>query len=31
VIDEKTARESGEQQAMRLLQDLLGAEKIGES
>jgi DNA polymerase-3 subunit gamma/tau len=30
VIDEKTARESGEQQAMRLLQDALGAEKIGE-
>jgi DNA polymerase-3 subunit gamma/tau len=31
VLDEKTARESGEQQAMRLLQELLGAEKIGES
>ena len=31
VIDEKTARESGEQKAMRLLQDILGAEKIGES
>jgi DNA polymerase-3 subunit gamma/tau len=31
VIDEKTARASSEQQAMQLLQDLLGAEKIGES
>ncbi|HEX5198389.1 MAG TPA: hypothetical protein VFW27_00470 [Actinoplanes sp.] len=31
VIDEKTARESSEQQAMRLLQEVLGAEKIGES
>ncbi|GIM95077.1 DNA polymerase III subunit gamma and tau [Paractinoplanes toevensis] len=31
VIDEKTARESSEQQAMRLLRELLGAEKIGES
>jgi DNA polymerase-3 subunit gamma/tau len=30
VIDEKTARESSEQQAMRLLQDAFGAEKIGE-
>ncbi|MCM4077456.1 DNA polymerase III subunit gamma and tau [Actinoplanes sp. TRM88002] len=31
VIDEKTARESGEQMAMRLLQEAFGAEKIGES
>ena len=31
VIDEKTARESSEQQAMRLLQEAFGAEKIGES
>jgi DNA polymerase-3 subunit gamma/tau len=31
VIDEKTARQSSEQQAMQLLQDALGAEKIGES
>jgi DNA polymerase-3 subunit gamma/tau len=31
VIDEKTARESGEQQAMRLLQEAFGAEKIGEA
>jgi DNA polymerase-3 subunit gamma/tau len=31
VVDEKTARESSEQQAMRLLQDVFGAEKIGES
>ncbi|GIF01823.1 DNA polymerase III subunit gamma and tau [Paractinoplanes rishiriensis] len=31
VIDEKTARESSEQQAFRLLQEVLGAEKIGES
>jgi DNA polymerase III subunit gamma/tau len=31
VIDEKTARESSEQQAMRLLRDAFGAEKIGES
>jgi DNA polymerase-3 subunit gamma/tau len=31
VIDEKTARESSEQQAMRLLHDAFGAEKIGES
>ncbi|MGX6603927.1 DNA polymerase III subunit gamma and tau [Micromonosporaceae bacterium Da 78-11] len=31
VIDEKTARESSEQQAMRLLKEAFGAEKIGES
>jgi DNA polymerase III subunit gamma/tau len=31
VIDEKTARQSSEQQAMQLLQDAFGAEKIGES
>nr|WP_307872749.1 DNA polymerase III subunit gamma and tau [Actinoplanes ovalisporus] len=31
VIDEKTARESSEQQAMRLLREAFGAEKIGES
>ncbi|MEV4351914.1 DNA polymerase III subunit gamma and tau, partial [Actinoplanes sp. NPDC049596] len=31
VLDEKTARESGEQMAFRLLQEALGAEKIGES
>ncbi|GID75270.1 hypothetical protein Ade02nite_39110 [Paractinoplanes deccanensis] len=31
VLDEKTARESGEQQALRLLQEALGAEKIGET
>ena len=31
MIDEKTARESGEQMAMRLLQEAFGAEKIGES
>jgi DNA polymerase-3 subunit gamma/tau len=31
VIDEKTARESSEQQAMRLLQEAFGAEKIGEN
>jgi DNA polymerase-3 subunit gamma/tau len=31
VIDEKTARQSSEQQAMRLLQDAFGAEKIGDS
>ena len=31
VIDEKTARQSSEQQAMRLLQDAFGAEKISES
>ncbi|WP_250031632.1 DNA polymerase III subunit gamma and tau [Paractinoplanes maris] len=31
VIDEKTARESSEQLAMRLLQEAFGAEKIGES
>ncbi|GAB1695026.1 DNA polymerase III subunit gamma and tau [Krasilnikovia sp. M28-CT-15] len=30
VIDEKTARESSEQQAVRLLQEAFGAEKIGE-
>ena len=30
VIDEKTARESSEQQAFRLLHEALGAEKIGE-
>jgi len=30
VIDEQTARQSSEQQAMRLLQQTLGAEKIGE-
>jgi DNA polymerase-3 subunit gamma/tau len=30
-MDEKTARESGEQQAMRLLREAFGAEKIGES
>jgi DNA polymerase-3 subunit gamma/tau len=31
VIDEKTARQSSEQQAMQLLQEAFGAEKIGES
>ncbi|BFU41857.1 DNA polymerase III subunit gamma and tau [Krasilnikovia sp. MM14-A1004] len=31
VIDEKTARESSEQQAVRLLQEAFGAEKIGEA
>lgn len=31
VIDEKTARQSSEQQAMQLLRDAFGAEKIGES
>jgi DNA polymerase-3 subunit gamma/tau len=31
VIDEKVARQSSEQQAMQLLQDAFGAEKIGES
>jgi DNA polymerase-3 subunit gamma/tau len=31
VIDEKTARQSSEQQAMQLLQDMFGAEKIGEA
>jgi DNA polymerase-3 subunit gamma/tau len=31
VIDEKTARRSGEEQALRLLAEQLGAEKIGES
>ena len=31
VLDEKTARQSSEQQAMQLLQDAFGAEKIGES
>ncbi|XVV12472.1 DNA polymerase III subunit gamma and tau [Actinoplanes sp. CA-131856] len=31
VLDEKTARESGEQMAFRLLKEALGAEKIGES
>jgi DNA polymerase-3 subunit gamma/tau len=30
VLDEKTARQSSEQQVMQLLQDTLGAEKIGE-
>ena len=30
LIDEKTARQSGEEQALRLLRDALGAEKIGE-
>jgi DNA polymerase-3 subunit gamma/tau len=30
VIDEKTARQSSEQQAMQLLQDAFGAEKISE-
>jgi DNA polymerase-3 subunit gamma/tau len=30
VIDEKTARQSSEQQAMQLLHDAFGAEKIGE-
>jgi DNA polymerase-3 subunit gamma/tau len=30
VLDEKTARQSSEQQAMQLLQDAFGAEKIGE-
>jgi DNA polymerase-3 subunit gamma/tau len=30
LIDEKTARQSSEQQAMQLLQDAFGAEKIGE-
>jgi DNA polymerase-3 subunit gamma/tau len=31
VIDEKTARQSSEQQAMQLLQEAFGAEKIGEA
>jgi DNA polymerase-3 subunit gamma/tau len=31
VLDENTARRSSEQQAMQLLQDAFGAEKIGES
>ena len=31
VIDEKTARQSSEQQAVQLLRDALGAEKISES
>jgi DNA polymerase III subunit gamma/tau len=31
VMDENTARQSSEQQAMQLLQEALGAEKIGES
>jgi DNA polymerase-3 subunit gamma/tau len=31
VIDEKTARQSSEQQAMQLLRDVFGAEKISES
>ena len=31
VIDEKTARQSSEQQAMQLLQDAFGAEKISET
>jgi DNA polymerase-3 subunit gamma/tau len=30
VIDERTARQSSEQQAMQLLQDAFGAEKISE-
>jgi DNA polymerase-3 subunit gamma/tau len=30
VLDEKTARQNSEQQAMQLLQDAFGAEKIGE-
>ena len=30
VIDEQTARQSSEQQALQLLQETLGAEKIGE-
>lgn len=30
VIDEKTARQSSEEQAMQLLRDAFGAEKIGE-
>ena len=30
VIDEKTARQNGEQQAMQLLREAFGAEKIGE-
>jgi DNA polymerase III subunit gamma/tau len=30
VVDDKTVRQSSEQQAMRLLQDAFGAEKIGE-
>jgi len=31
VIDEKTARQSSEQQAMQLLRDAFGAEKISET
>jgi hypothetical protein len=31
VVDEKTARQSSEEQALRLLAEQLGAEKIGES
>jgi DNA polymerase-3 subunit gamma/tau len=30
VVDEQTARQTSEQQAMQLLQQTLGAEKIGE-
>ncbi len=30
VIDEKTARQTSEQQAVQLLQQALGAERIGE-
>jgi DNA polymerase-3 subunit gamma/tau len=30
VLDENSARRSSEQQAMQLLQDAFGAEKIGE-
>jgi DNA polymerase III subunit gamma/tau len=30
VIDEKTARQSSEQQAVELLREAFGAEKIGE-